>query len=539
MPRTARVGWLIGRESLVRSGSPKYLWGLALLFFGLFFYLPLGKLLATGVSSHFWSEVFNGRTLNTIWFTVWQAGVSALLSLFLGIPSAYVFYVKRYRFQRVFRALVSIPFMLPSIVVAIAFRSLLSGVNGTPIIILANTFMNYSIAVRVIGSAWSHLDPLTSDASELDGAGRIRTAVQIVLPQIKESIASVGVLIFLYCSANFGIVMVLGNVGTKTIETEIYTSATSFLNLHRSASLVLVQLAITFLTLFISGRLVSRSLTGNQREKQLGKNFDSRDVPVLLLVTLIVLILIITPMFSLLIRAFQSHGGWGFVNFHNLATHGARDLLSISVGTAELNSLRNALVTLIISLLTGVLVSYLLAYAGLRRKMMRNLLDAFFLAPIGISSVILGFGFLVTFGDGAFPLRSSWLVTPIAQSLLAIPLVVRFVYPTIQAIPRNFLEMAEIDGADRLSSWRRVQFPLVRESIYLAAGYTVVLSIGEFGAANFLAYGDQATLPTVLFQLISRPGAQNYGMAMAASLLLTLVSGFAIYSFEYLSEVKG
>ena len=429
--------------------------------------------------------------------------------------------------------------MLPSIVVAIAFRSLLSGVNGTPIIILANTFMNYSIAVRVIGSAWSHLDPLTSDASELDGAGRIRTAVQIVLPQIKESIASVGVLIFLYCSANFGIVMVLGNVGTKTIETEIYTSATSFLNLHRSASLVLVQLAITFLTLFISGRLVSRSLTGNQREKQLGKNFDGRDVPALFLVILIVLILIITPMFSLLIRAFQSHGGWGIANFHNLATHGARDLLSISVGTAELNSLRNALVTLIISLLTGVLVSYLLAYAGLRRKMMRNLLDAFFLAPIGISSVILGFGFLVTFGDGAFPLRSSWLVTPIAQSLLAIPLVVRFVYPTIQAIPRNFLEMAEIDGADRLSSWRRVQFPLVRESIYLAAGYVVVLSIGEFGAANFLAYGDQATLPTVLFQLISRPGVQNYGMAMAASLLLTLVSGFAIYSFEYLSEVKG
>ena len=539
MRRTERTGWLIGRESLIRSGSPKYLWGLALLFFGLFFYLPLGKLLTTGVGSHFWSEVFNGRTLNIIWFTVWQAGVSALLSLVLGIPSAYVFYVRRYRFQRVFRALISVPFMLPSIVVAIAFTSIISGVNGTTVIILANTFMNYSIAVRVIGSAWRHLDPLTSDASELDGAGRLRNAIQIVLPQIKGSIASVGILIFLYCSANFGIVMVLGNVGTKTIETEIYTSATSFLNLHRSAALVLVQLGITFLTLFISGRLVSRSLTGDLREKQLGKNVDRRDIPVVLLVTFTALFLIVTPMLSLLIRAFQSNGRWGITNFQNLATHGARDLLSISVGNAELNSLRNALVTVFLSLLTGVLISYLLAHARLPHKLMRSLLDAFFLAPIGISSVILGFGFLVTFGEGVFPLRSSWLVTPIAQSLLAIPLVVRFVYPTIQAIPQNFLEMAEMDGADRLSSWRRVQFPLVQESIYLAAGYTVVLSIGEFGAANFLAYGDQATLPTVLFQLISRPGAQNYGMAMAASLLLTLVSGFAIYSFEYLSEVRG
>lgn len=66
--------------------------------------------------------------------------------------------------------------------------------------------------------------------------------------------------------------------------------------------------------------------------------------------------------------------------------------------------------------------------------------------------------------------------------------------------------------------------PLIRGTLLNATGYAAIIAIGEFGAANFLAYGDQGTLPTVLYQLISRPGAQNYGMAMAASALLIVVA---------------
>ncbi len=182
------------------------------------------------MTGRLFQELSEPRTFKIIWFTVWQAAASALLSLLLGIPSAYIFYVKRFRFQKVLRSLITIPFMLPSIVVAIAFTSLFKGAHGVVVIIIANTFMNYSIATRVIGLAWHHLDPAAFDAAELDGAGRIRTMLDIALPQIRDSIASVGTLIFLYCSANFGIVMVLGSVNTKTIETEIYTSATGFLD---------------------------------------------------------------------------------------------------------------------------------------------------------------------------------------------------------------------------------------------------------------------------------------------------------------------
>lgn len=534
----ARVGWRNGRRSLPRTRPPKYLWGISFIFFVLFFYLPLGKILSTGMTGRLFQELCEPRTFKIIWFTVWQAAASALLSLLLGIPSAYIFYVKRFRFQKVLRSLITIPFMLPSIVVAIAFTSLFKGAHGVVVIIIANTFMNYSIATRVIGLAWHHLDPAAFDAAELDGAGRIRTMLDIALPQIRDSIASVGTLIFLYCSANFGIVMVLGSVNTKTIETEIYTSATGFLDFHRSSTLVLVQLLLTFFTLFISGRLVSQSLIQELGDAQFAKIVDKRDFPVILVVSGIVLALICAPIASLALRAFSSGGRWGLSNFANLGTYGARQLLNISVAAAGINSLRNAAITLIISLGLGLLVSFLMARSQVRNQSARLGVDTFFLAPIGISSVVLGFGYLLTFGSGIFPLRSSWLVTPIAQSLLAIPLVIRFIYPALRGLAPELLEVAELDGTSQSQSWWLIQLPLIRQTIALAAGYTVVLSIGEFGAANFLAYGDQGTLPTILFQLISRPGAQNYGMAMAASLVLIVLSGAAIYAFEYVSDSR-
>ena len=490
------------------------------------------------MTGRLFQELSEPRTFKIIWFTVWQAAASALLSLLLGIPSAYIFYVKRFRFQKVLRSLITIPFMLPSIVVAIAFTSLFKGAHGVVVIIIANTFMNYSIATRVIGLAWHHLDPAAFDAAELDGAGRIRTMLDIALPQIRDSIASVGTLIFLYCSANFGIVMVLGSVNTKTIETEIYTSATGFLDFHRSSTLVLVQLLLTFFTLFISGRLVSQSLIQELGDAQFAKIVDKRDFPVILVVSGIVLALICAPIASLALRAFSSGGRWGLSNFANLGTYGARQLLNISVAAAGINSLRNAAITLIISLGLGLLVSFLMARSQVRNQSARLGVDTFFLAPIGISSVVLGFGYLLTFGSGIFPLRSSWLVTPIAQSLLAIPLVIRFIYPALRGLAPELLEVAELDGTSQSQSWWLIQLPLIRQTIALAAGYTVVLSIGEFGAANFLAYGDQGTLPTILFQLISRPGAQNYGMAMAASLVLIVLSGAAIYAFEYVSDSR-
>jgi len=431
------------------------------------------------------------------------------------------------------RTLISVPFIMPTIVVAISFSSLknlpiLGPVlfDHSPVvaIICAQVFMNYGLVVRAIGNVWAGLDPASEYAAALDGAGRLRTFISITFPQLVSVIASSALLVFLYCATSFGIVLVLGGGMVHSIETEMYVQALQHLELGATAGLAIVQTLITvtaFAAFYRMGKPALALTEGGYSPER--KHLDSRDIPALIVTIIVVCALIISPIIAVMARAFILNGEWSLNNFANLASFGTRDVLSITVGHATLNSLRNLVFTTAIAMLVGVRVSYLLARSTTSHRM-RSICDTFFQLPVGISTVVLGLGYLLTFSVGIFPLRSSWLVIPLAQSLIATPLVIRLVYPAILAIDSDITQGAQIEGATPDQAWWLIQAPLIRGALRTAAGYVALISLGEFGAASFLAYGDQGTLPTVLYQLISRPGAQNYGMAMATSALLTAVS---------------
>jgi thiamine transport system permease protein len=138
--------------------------------------------------------------------------------------------------------------------------------------------------------------------------------------------------------------------------------------------------------------------------------------------------------------------------------------------------------------------------------------------------VVLGFGFLISFDADWFPLRSSWLIVPLAQALIALPMVIRLVYPALVSIGKEPIEQASLDGASSFKIWRFVESGMIKGVLLTSLGYAAIISVGEFGASSFLAYGSEGTIPTLLFRLIARPGEQNYGMAMAVSAILIAFS---------------
>jgi thiamine transport system permease protein len=216
----------------------------------------------------------------------------------------------------------------------------------------------------------------------------------------------------------------------------------------------------------------------------------------------------------------------GFDNFINLATRGDRDLLNISVWQAALNSFRNLTLAASLSVILGTLVAYMASRVTPSKPMaaLNRILNSAFMLPMGISSVVLGFGYLVTFGAPPLEIRSQWIVLPIVQALMAMPLVIRLVYPALASIEREQIESAETAGATAGQIWRYIELGLISTSFKTAVAFAMIVSIGEFGAASRLVSGDQATLSTVLYQLISRPGSTNYGMAMAVAALLVVLT---------------
>ncbi len=507
--------------------SRKLLWVIPLTFVGVLFYWPIAKITSLGFSGDWLATLSEPKILEVIWFTLWQAALSTLVTLVVAIPGAYLLYRKSFPGQSLIKALITIPFVLPSIVVAVGF-TVFRGVHdfwiefgltflSDPIywIIAAHVFVNYSIAVRTIGGVWSGLDTEIDDAAELDGAGRLRSLLAISLPQLRPAVFSTAALVFLFSATSFGIVLVLGGGQVQTIETAIYFSATQFLDLESAAALVFIQTLITAAA-FLVGSSLAKGTVGLEQvfEGTRKPRVDKRDWPAAVVTAGIVLGLLVMPMLLVLVEAFKVGDGWGLRNFANLGTRGARDLLNISVLDAAANSLRNMVVAAGIAFFLGTLISWLLV------RTRQKLLDLVFLVPLGVSSVVLGFGFLVSFNSSWFPLRSSWLIVPLAQALIALPMVIRLVYPALVSIGKEPIEQASLDGASSWQIWRFVESGMIKGVLLTAAGYAAIISVGEFGASSFLAYGSEGTIPTLLFRLIARPGEQNYGMAMAVSAIL-------------------
>jgi thiamine transport system permease protein len=297
--------------------------------------------------------------------------------------------------------------------------------------------------------------------------------------------------------------------------------------------LVLVQTLITALAFLVGTKLSGGALGLEQVFQGTRKpNIDRRDLMAVLLSAVIWVGLLAMPLILVLVQAFTTQGRLGLDNFTNLGTRGARDLLNITFVQAAGNSTRNMLIAATVAFILGTLIAWLLSKTRFRS------LDLVFLLPLGVSSVVLGFGFLVAFDTEWFPLRTSWLIVPMAQALIALPLVIRLVYPALISIGKEPIEQAQLDGASSFQIWRFVESKIIRGVLFTALGFAAIVSIGEFGASSFLANGSQATIPTLLYRLISRPGEQNYGMAMAVSAILIVLSALVVYLVSRVPKVK-
>jgi thiamine transport system permease protein len=503
------------------------------------FYWPVVRVFTEGLASGFGSNV--QAVWPVLWFTVWQAVLSTLFCVVLGIPGAYLLYRKSFRFASTIRALISVPFMLPSLVVAIAitqFGTLFGGLNPIVAIILANIFSNYAVVVRTVGSQWQLLDVLSEEAAEVAGAGRLRIFFKIALPQLLVSIRASSALIVLYCASSYGIVLSLGGGQVNTLETAISTAVLQRLDLQQGTLLALLQIVFSMLAFTASRWGGSNPLSFEPSLSFKVRHIDGRDRPVLFFVVLSMGFFVIVPLVLVMAKAFiDSAGHFSFSNFALLQTKGSRDLLNITFLDAGLNSLRNLVIASVIAVLVGGLVSYLLAehtrrhLRGIKKTDSTGvLLDGIFLLPIGVSAVVVGFGYLLTLTGELAWLRSNWILVPLAQSVLAIPMVIRVLYPSLVAVDHYSREQAMTDGASAWSIFWRIDLTAVRPVLKTAIAFSALVSLGEFGAASLLAFGDQSTIPMLMFSLISRPGGDNYGMALAVAFILIVITTVIVFA---------
>jgi thiamine transport system permease protein len=238
----------------------------------------------------------------------------------------------------------------------------------------------------------------------------------------------------------------------------------------------------------------------------------------------------------LVAQSLRVDGAWSLANYRALQTPGSHQALLVPVTTALVNSLRIAVDATWMSLLLGLSLAMIVTRRSRTRSehRLRAGLDGVFMLPLGVSAVTLGFGFLVTLGSPPLDLRDSPLLIPVAQALVALPLVVRILVPVLSGIDDRLRQAAATLGASPLRALAVVDLPVVWKPLLAAAGFAFACSLGEFGATSFLVRDDRPTLPVVIYRLIGHPGDLNYGMALAASVVLGAATAIVMLVVERL-----
>jgi thiamine transport system permease protein len=508
-----------------------------------FFVLPVGGMIALGLFPDGELDLLGAlevltrsRTHEVLWFTVWSAGVATVVTVLLGLPLTFALYRLRLPGRRFLRAFVVMPFVLPTVVVGVAFRTLLapSGVlgflrlDGTPVaIVAAMVFFNLAVVVRTVGGMWEHLDPRREQAAAALGASPWQVLRTVTLPALAPALVAAASVVFLFCATAFGIVLTLGGLRYSTVETEIYLLTTQFLDLQAAAALSILQLVVVSFLLYAAhaSRARREHAVDRAAARSVARAARRGDLPVLV-VTGLALALVAAPLLTLAAGSLRVDGGWGLGHYRALGTTGGNNALLVPVTEALANSWRVAVDATLLAMLLGVLVAVVVSRTGRSRTERRGLavLDSVFMLPLGVSAVTLGFGFLVTLDRPPLDLRSSPVLVPIAQAMVALPLVVRTLAPVLRSIDPRQRQVAASLGASPVRVLATVDLPTVWRPLLAATGFAFAVSLGEFGATSFLARPDRPTLPVVIYQLISRPGADNYGMALAASVVLGVVT---------------
>lgn len=537
------------------------LWVLPLTFLAVFFFLPFFRIIGVGLTPEAFSPDNLRLAAQTLLFTVYQALLSTLLTVILGLPCAVLF--ARYSFpgRSLLRALTAVPFMLPTVVVAAGFNALLGprgwlnltlmqtlGLSAPPItfvgtlgaILVAHVFYNTTIVIRIVGNALSSLDPRLGLAARSLGANPRQVWWHVILPLLRPSLLASCLLVFLFDFTSFGVILLLGGPVFATLEVQIYIQALQLLNLPLASLLAFLQLVCTLVFSIFYARNAERILVQTSprpASQNLRKSTRPAEKVFVGGMLLIIVFLFVLPMLALPLRSIsrldadrgqrgQVQAGLTAAYYTQLFVNARDSVFYVPPVQAALNSLTYAAATILLSLILGFPAAMALARPG----RLERFLDPILIIPLGASAVTLGLGFILAFGR---LLIHPWMV-PLAHTLVALPFVIRVLQPALAGIPVRLRQAASSLGASPFRVWQTVDWPILRRATLSAASFAFTISLGEFGATTLVSRPEYPTIPIAIYRFLSQPGALNYGQAMAMATLLMGLTAAGIFLIEKL-----
>ncbi len=490
-------------------------------------------------------------------FTAYQAALSTVASVALGLSAAYILANYEFRGRRTLRSLTILPFVLPGIMVAVGFYAMfgrtgtlnqllgIAGVGPYPfiewnplaIVIVAHAFYNAPLVARVTVAAWESVDVRTVETARSLGASPRRAFRDVVVPQLLPAVLTGALLTFIFTFMTFPIVLALGGLQLATVEVWIYDRVRR-LAYSEAATLAVLEtilsLGLTYAYLRYESAQsgLARGATSPSRTP-LFPDLRTALSPRRLAIVgygLVTLIVFVGPMASLVVGGVTD--GSGFTTRH-YAFLLERQLEGADYQTLPWIAIRNSLLFGLATLAVAVPMGIVVSVVTVRADRGGAIVDTLAMLPLAVSGVVFGIGLLqgLVFG---IPLPGGWRIQVTgavaivaAHAVAAYPFVTRNVSPLLANLDPAMVESARALGASRYRALRDVELPLVASGVVAGTAFAFAISIGEFSSTVILASGgDTYTMPVAVERYLGRRSGP--AIAMGTVLLVITAASFVV-----------
>ena len=493
----------------------------AALWLAAFFAVPVGMMLVDFASVEDARRVVTrASTWKIVWFSTWQGALSVVATFAVAAPVTWLIGRHEFFARRALRAVATVGFLLPSVVVGAAFLAVLPREwhYTTWAVILAHAYFNVAVVVRVVGTRLELLDSRIVAAARTLGATPTQAGRTVVLPFVRGAVAAAAAVVFTYCFSSFAVVRLLGGPSRNTMESDIALRAFGIGDLPAAVVMSVLQ-AAAILMFVLSMRAAARSEPPAIRSAAIVlERITGRRRWWALATAGFTIAFVVGPLVAVVAQSMQVGD--------RVSLDAWRSIAQNSFWASILASTRTA----IAAGFAGTVLAMATAFTVVRLGVRGRLLDAATIVPLAVSPVTLGLGLVVTFDSGWFDWRSEWWFVAVAHTLVAFPLAVRVLVPAWRTVPRGLHAAAAVLGADEHRRLLHIDIRLLRRAIVAALGIVVAVSLGEFGAASLLSRDGAETLPVAVARLLARTGdlVRAQGFALATILVVACVAVLVI-----------
>ncbi len=459
-------------------------------------------------------------------FTLWQALLSAAISVTLAIPVARALARRSFVGRGLLVTLLGAPFILPVIVAVLGLLAVFgrSGlvslglvwagfepvhIYGLHGVVIAHVFFNLPLATRLILQGWLAIPAERFRLAASLGFGPGDVARILERPMLRSVLPGAFLVIFLICLTSFAVALALGGgPRATTVELAIYQAFRVDFDLGKAALLALVQFSLGAGAALLTFRVAVPGGMGTGLDRSL-QRWDAGSgwlrVQDAVLIALASLFLIV-PLAMIVLDGLP-----GLLH------------LPEPVLWAALRSVLVALASAALTLMLG------LPIAALAVKRESNLVEGAGYLTIAASPLVIGTGLFIVIFPIADPFALALPVTAIVNAAMSLPFALRVLVPALASVEANYGRLADGLGLHGLARFRLLWLPRLRRPLGFATGLAAALSMGDLGVIAMFADTDGATLPLQLYRLMA---AYRMDDAAAAGLLLLALSLALFWGFD-------